>query len=169
MSSTIFNVPPPYSEPCSEYRPGSAERGKLEQALKDILSAAPHEVPCVVRSLRGSKRPLTVQINGKAVHTGNIGEQRMPSDHQRVLAKYHRADAELVQQAIDGALAAKEAWDAVPFGQKTAIWHRAAAMFSGSWRYKIMAATMLGQGKNAWQAEIDAGAEASTVPFTRQC
>jgi hypothetical protein len=56
-------------------------------------------------------------------------------------------------------MAGKAAWDAVPFVEKVAIWHRAAGLFSGAWRYKIMAATMLGQGKNAWQAEIDAGAE----------
>ena len=64
-----------------------------------------------------------------------------------------------MSQAIEKALLAKPAWEAMPFADKAAIFLKAAALISGKYRYKIMAATILGQGKNAWQAEIDAAAE----------
>jgi 1-pyrroline-5-carboxylate dehydrogenase len=64
-----------------------------------------------------------------------------------------------VASAIDGALSAKAEWEAMPWNDRAAIFLRAAELVSGKYRYKLVAATMLGQGKNAWQAEIDAAAE----------
>lgn len=83
----------------------------------------------------------------------------MPHDHAKNLSTYHAATPETVQQAIDGALAAKESWENLPWADKAAIFLKAADLIAGKYRFQIMAATMLGQGKNAWQAEIDAAAE----------
>ena len=83
----------------------------------------------------------------------------MPWDHANHLCTYHEADEATVAAAIDGALAAKADWESMPWSDRAAIFLKAADLVSGKYRYKILAATMLGQGKNAWQAEIDAAAE----------
>lgn len=90
----------------------------------------------------------------------------MPWNHANYLCTYHEADQATVASAIEGALAAKDAWESMPWGDRAAIFLKAAELVSGKYRYKLMAATMLGQGKNAWQAEIDAAAEvrASRLP-----
>ena len=93
------------------------------------------------------------------VKTGKLAKQLIPSDHLRHLCTYHEADEKTVAQAIDGALAAKPQWEAMPWGDRAAIFLKAADLVSKKYRYKLMAATILGQGKNAWQAEIDAAAE----------
>ena len=85
----------------------------------------------------------------------------IPSDHARHLCTYHEADEATVAKAIDGALAAKAAWEALPWGDRAAIFLKAADLITKKYRYKLLAATILGQGKNAWQAEIDAAAEVS--------
>ena len=72
---------------------------------------------------------------------------------------YHEADPATVAAAIDGALAAKAEWESMPWNDRAAIFLKAADLVSTKYRYVLMAATMLGQGKNAWQAEIDAAAE----------
>lgn len=74
---------------------------------------------------------------------------------------YHEADEATVARAIEGALAAKAVWEAMPWGDRAAIFLKAADLISKKYRYKLMAATILGQGKNVWQAEIDAAAEVS--------
>ena len=83
----------------------------------------------------------------------------MPSEHGSTFAQYADASETDVAQAIDAALNAKQAWQDMPFTDRAAIFLRAAELVSGKYRYELMAATMLGQGKNAWQAEIDAAAE----------
>lgn len=93
------------------------------------------------------------------VRTGKLAKQVIPLDHARHLCTYHEADETTVANAIDGALATKAEWEAMPWNDRAAIFLRAAELVSGKYRYKLMAATMLGQGKNAWQAEIDAAAE----------
>ena len=93
------------------------------------------------------------------IRTGKVAKQIVPSDHARHLCIYHEADEVTVASAIDGALAAKAEWESMPWNDRAAIFLRAAELVSGKYRYKLMAATMLGQGKNAWQAEIDAAAE----------
>lgn len=96
---------------------------------------------------------------GIQIKTGRLAKQVIPSDHARHLCTYHEADEATVANAINGALAAKAEWEALPWNDRAAIFLRAAELVSGKYRYKLMAATMLGQGKNAWQAEIDAAAE----------
>ena len=93
------------------------------------------------------------------VKKGQPATQIIPSDHAKVLCKYYEADPETVAAAINGALAAKADWESLPWEDRAAIFLKAADLVSGKYRYKLMAATMLGQGKNIWQAEIDAAAE----------
>lgn len=93
------------------------------------------------------------------MRSGKLARQPIPSDHARALCTYHEANEVVVSAAIEGALAAKDAWECMPWNDKAAIFLRAAELVSGKYRYKLLAATMLGQGKNAWQAEIDAAAE----------
>lgn len=142
-----FKVPTVENEPMRSYAPGSAERKALQAAIAQMESELPFEVPCI--------------INGQPVKTGDLAKQPIPSDHARHLCTYHRADAATVARAIDGALAAKAEWEALPWNDRAAIFLKAADLVSGKYRYKILAATILGQGKNAWQAEIDAAAELS--------
>ena len=85
--------------------------------------------------------------------------QPNPSAHQETVAKYTNASSADVSRAIESALAAKPAWESMTFADRAAIFLKAADLISGKYRYELMAATMLGQGKNAWQAEIDAAAE----------
>jgi hypothetical protein len=86
----------------------------------------------------------------------------MPHNHAKNLCTYHSATPETVQAAIDGALKAKPEWEDMPWADRAAIFLKAADLIAGKYRFEVMAATMLGQGKNAWQAEIDAAAEVST-------
>lgn len=127
------------------YEAGSKDRALLQQAVDEMLKSAPFEVPCVV--------------NGKHIKTGNVTKQVNPSNHAQALCNYHQADHDLIQEAIEGALKAKETWETMPWADRAAIFLRAADLIAHKYRYKIMAATMIGQGKNVWQAEIDAAAE----------
>ncbi|KIP06164.1 hypothetical protein PHLGIDRAFT_91221 [Phlebiopsis gigantea 11061_1 CR5-6] len=140
-----FKVPDIANEPMVTYAPGSPERKALVEAIREMEQQLPFEVPCVV--------------NGKPVKTGKLAKQPMPWDHANHLCTYHEADEATVAAAIDGALAAKADWETLPWSDRAAIFLKAADLVSGKYRYKILAATMLGQGKNAWQAEIDAAAE----------
>ena len=94
--------------------------------------------------------------------TGKLAKQPIPSSHADHLCVYHEADQATVAAAIDGALKAKAAWESMPWNDRAAIFLKAADLISGKYRYQLMAATILGQGKNVWQAEIDSAAEVST-------
>jgi 1-pyrroline-5-carboxylate dehydrogenase len=145
MLKGFFSVPQPQNEPVLNYAPNSAERAQLQQALRDA---------------RGKVLEIPMYIGDKLVHTGNKKlEIRPPHDHQHLLATFPEGDAATVNAAIDAALAAKAAWEAMPWEQRASIFLKAADLFSGPYRAKINAATMLGQGKNAYQAEIDAACE----------
>lgn len=93
------------------------------------------------------------------VRSSPLCHQHDPSDHSRKVASYHCATTSDVANAIDAALAAQPAWESLPFADRAAVFLKAADLISNKYRYEMMAATMLGQGKNAWQAEIDAAAE----------
>lgn len=103
--------------------------------------------------------PRTCLLTSPQIKTSSTGKQLNPSDHSEVVATYSKASPEDVKRAIDSALAAKTAWAALPFADRAAVFLKAAELISTKYRYEIMAATMLGQGKNAWQAEIDSAAE----------
>jgi 1-pyrroline-5-carboxylate dehydrogenase len=93
------------------------------------------------------------------VKTSPTQTQSNPASHATAVAKFHTAGAEDIKPAIDSALAAKKKWENLPFADRASVFLKAADLISGKYRYDLMAATMVGQGKNAWQAEIDAAAE----------
>lgn len=98
-------------------------------------------------------------IGGKEIKTSSTRTQINPADHKVAVATYSQAEPHHVRSAIDSALAAKAEWESLPFADRAAVFLKAADLVSNKYRYDIMAATILGQGKNAWQAEIDAAAE----------
>ncbi|KAK0564496.1 1-pyrroline-5-carboxylate dehydrogenase [Tilletia horrida] len=140
-----FKVPTTENEPMRSYEAKSADRAKLQAAVDEMIAQGPREIPCL--------------INGKRVTTGRIAAQLNPSNHAQQVCTYHEADPALVEQAIEGALEAKKTWENMPWSDRAAIFLKAADLVAHKYRYKLLAATMLGQGKNVWQAEIDAAAE----------
>ncbi|MDR3696406.1 L-glutamate gamma-semialdehyde dehydrogenase [Mucilaginibacter sp.] len=144
MLKGFFNVPAPQNEPVLNYGPRSAERAALKAALDEA---------------RAHQLDIPMYIGGKEVRTGKKLEIRPPHDHKHLLATFHEGDASHVKSAIDAALAAKADWENLPWEQRAAIFLKAAELLSGPYRAKVNAATMLGQSKNAYQAEIDAACE----------
>ncbi|MDB5061767.1 MAG: 1-pyrroline-5-carboxylate dehydrogenase [Mucilaginibacter sp.] len=144
MLKGFFNVPEPVNEPVLNYGPRSLERAALKAALQEG---------------RAQQIDIPMYIGGKEVRTGTLRELRPPHDHQHVLATYHWGNKTHVTAAINAALAAKADWENLPWEQRAAIFLKAAELLAGPYRAKINAATMLGQSKNAYQAEIDAACE----------
>ncbi|KAI1116806.1 delta-1-pyrroline-5-carboxylate dehydrogenase 1 [Nemania sp. NC0429] len=140
-----FKVPRVLNEPNHHYTKGSAQREGLQKTLDTLRKAPAVDVPLFV--------------GGKEVVTSQTATQKNPSDHASTIATYSLASPSDVNNAIEAALAAKPAWEALPFAERASIFLKAADLVSTKYRYDIMAATMLGQGKNAWQAEIDSAAE----------
>ena len=122
----------------------------------------PVEVPLAVGGeyVRLRRREMALHfIDNFQIKTSSILTQNNPSSHADVIAKYSNASPADVKKAIDAALAAKPTWESLPFAERASVFLKAADLISTKYRYDIMAATMVGQGKNAWQAEIDAAAE----------
>ncbi|KAH0595790.1 hypothetical protein MHUMG1_06338 [Metarhizium humberi] len=140
-----FKTPKVANEPNHHYAKGSAQRQGLTAAIESFQKKLPIEVPVVV--------------GGREVKTSAVSHQLNPSDHASKVASYHTATPADVNRAIEAALAAKPAWEALPFSDRAAVFLKAADLIANKYRYEIMASTVLGQGKNAWQAEIDAAAE----------
>ncbi|KAK0656512.1 Aldehyde/histidinol dehydrogenase [Cercophora newfieldiana] len=140
-----FKIPKVANEPNHHYAKGSAQREGLTAAVETLQKKGALKVPLV--------------IGGKEIWTSSTGTQFNPADHKTPVANYAQATPQDVRHAIEAALAAKADWESLPFADRAAIFLKAADLISGKYRYDIMAATMLGQGKNAWQAEIDAAAE----------
>lgn len=140
----FFKVPAAINEPVLGYAPGSKEKAELKKALAHA---------------RATQVDIPMYIGGKEVRSGNTKQLFPPHDTKHLLGVYHAGDKNHVQQAIDAALAAREAWVAMPWEQRAAIFLKAADLLAGPYRAKLNAATMLGQSKNAYQAEIDAACE----------
>jgi 1-pyrroline-5-carboxylate dehydrogenase len=104
-------------------------------------------------------------VNGEQVFTGDVVEQTMPSDHQHVVARFHRASPDTVKTAITACADARDAWSNMPFVDRAAIFRKAADLIATKYRAKLLADVMLGTGKNVWQGEIDAAVE--TIDFFR--
>ncbi|MEM9991251.1 MAG: L-glutamate gamma-semialdehyde dehydrogenase, partial [Bacteroidota bacterium] len=144
MANAFFKVPTAVNEPVLQYAPNAPERATLQAQLKAFKST-PTAVP--------------MYIGGKKVYTEEQVSIHPPHETKHTLGHYHKGNATHVQQAIDAALAAREAWANTPWEERAAIFLKAADLLSGPYRAKMNAATMLCQSKNAYQAEIDAAAE----------
>ncbi|HEX9382579.1 MAG TPA: L-glutamate gamma-semialdehyde dehydrogenase [Gemmatimonadaceae bacterium] len=137
-------VPPPVNEPIKSYAPRSPERA----ALKDRL-----------RSMSNERIDIPNIIGGKEVHTGELAESVMPHNHRHVLAQWHRASAASIDQAVAAAKEAARDWANWAWEDRAAVFLKAAELLATTWRQTLNAATMLGQSKTAFQAEIDAACE----------
>ncbi|KAK5116015.1 hypothetical protein LTR62_000471 [Meristemomyces frigidus] len=144
-SNAAFKIPTVTNEPMRPFEKGSADREKITTALKAFRTRMPLEVPIVVE--------------GKETKTSNVVAQPIPSNHKEHIAHWSSASAADIEKAIASALEAKSSWESTPFADRAAVFLKAADLIAGKYRYDILAATMLGQGKNIWQAEIDAAAE----------
>lgn len=150
MINAYFNVQTPQNEPVLSYAPDSPERALLEQELERQYNTK-IEIPLI--------------IGGKEVRTGKLGKSICPHRHNHVLAEYHQAGEKEVEMAIQAALKAKKEWESLPWYDRASIFMKAADLVSNKYRYILNAATMLNQGKNVYQAEIDATCE--TADFFR--
>lgn len=144
MDRGYFDYPQPANEPVLTYAPGTKERAVQKTALADLKSKQ-IEVPMV--------------IGGKEVKTGNLKDMRPPHEHAHLLGQYHQGDVQHVQQAVDAALKARQAWSSMNWESRAAIFLKAADLVAGKYRAYMNGTTMLGQSKNVFQAEIDAACE----------
>jgi len=148
LTISAFNghrrVPRPVNEPIRSYAPGSPERASLKVRLK---------------AMAADKIVMPLIIGGKEVKTGQCGQAVMPHDHRHVLGEYHKAAEQHVLMAVDAARAARQEWAGWSFDDRAAVILKAAELLTTSWRDTINAATMLGQSKTAFQAEIDSACE----------
>ena len=144
MHNAYFHFAEPKNEPVLNYAPGSPERKALQAAIKDLKSV---------------QRDIPMYINGKEVHSGEKIEIRPPHETAHLLGTFHKSDESHVKDAIKAALDARAAWAAMAWEHRAAIFLKAADLLAGKYRWKMNAATMLGQSKNAYQAEIDSACE----------
>ena len=144
MSLGYFNYPAPANEPVLGYGPGSKEKEALKKALKELKSTE-HDIP--------------MYIGGKEVRTGKKKALRPPHETAHLLGHFHEGGEEQAKQAIEAALAAKEAWAALSWENRAGIFLKAADLIATKYRPYMNGATMLGQSKNAYQAEIDSACE----------
>src|SRR5215471_8287842 len=144
MNTGIFNIPTPTNEPNLTYSPGTPERAALKTALKKYKT---------------EKADLPMFIGGKEIRTGEKAELRPPHEINHLLGHYHKGNAAHVKQAIAAAMRAKRNWENMSWESRAAIFLKTAELLAGPYRAKINAATMLGQSKNVFQAEIDSACE----------
>ena len=142
--SGVWNIPQPHNEPVLNYAPGSSERAALKSALNAVGSRVA-DIPAV--------------IGGREVRTGETHDVVSPHCHGRVLAKVHQADAANIDAAVKAATEAQRDWGHWRFEDRAAVFLRAAEMLATTHRQLLNAATMLGQSKTAYQAEIDSACE----------
>ena len=144
MPKGIYKVPVAANEPIKSYAAGSQERKELQAML---------------RELRSKKINIPMYIGDKEVESHVLVRLHPPHDHKHVLGHFHKSDKTHITQAIDAALAAKEKWANLSWEHRASIFLKAAELIAGPYRAKLNAATMLGQSKNAFQAEIDSACE----------
>ena len=144
MSTGFFNNPVPINEPIFSYAKGSAERNRLQETIAE---------------LRGQQIDISMRIGGKDVRGSRKTSMSCPHDHQHILGYYYEGGKKEVSAAIDAALNAQAAWSAMPWERRAAIFLKAAELSATKYRMQLNARTMLGQSKNAYQAEIDAACE----------
>ncbi len=150
MNNSVFNFPLPQNEPVLSYFSNSPERIALEKELEK-QSTQVIDIPLI--------------IGGKEVRTGNTDTVVMPHNHKHILATYHKAGPKEVQMAIEAAVEAQKKWSEMPWTSRSAVMLKIAELLATKYRSVINAATMLGQSKNIYQAEIDSACE--TIDFLR--
>lgn len=144
MSKGFFTVPVPANEPVYTYAVGTKERKLLKAAIDEA---------------RSKQIDIPMYIGGKEITTSKKVTIAPPHDHQHILGQYNQGDKSHVTDAINAALAAKKDWENLTWEDRAAIFLKAAELISGKYRYELNAATMLGQSKNPYQAEIDSACE----------
>jgi 1-pyrroline-5-carboxylate dehydrogenase len=142
--SGVRRVPAPVNEPVKSYAPGSPERTELKARLKQMADER-IEIPLI--------------IGGQETRTGELAQAVMPHDHKHVLADWHKARREDVLRAVEAARKAQVEWANWPWEDRAAVLLRAAELLATRWRATLNAATMLGQSKTVFQAEIDSACE----------
>ena len=136
----MSSVPLPVNDQNKTYLPHSPERAELKSRLAQMA---------------GERIDIPLVIGGREIRTGHTAQSVMPHNHRHVLGDWHAADATHVTQAIDAARAAAREWANWPLADRAAILLRAAELLTTTWRPTLNAATMLGQSKTVFQAEID--------------
>lgn len=144
MSLGYFSYPMPVNEPVLNYAPGSAEKKRLKEVLAE---------------LKGQEADIPMYIGGKEVRTGKKASIHPPHEIAHTLGYFHQGEEEHIKQAIDAALAAKDSWAAMSWENRANIFLKAADLIATKYRPYMNGTTMLGQSKNAYQAEIDAACE----------
>jgi 1-pyrroline-5-carboxylate dehydrogenase len=137
-------VPPPVNEPVQSYAPGSPEKVELKARLE---------------SMKNERVDIPIVIGGKEIRTGDLAQSVMPHNHRHVLADWHKATAAHVDEAIEASRKARQEWQNWAWEDRAAVFLKAAELLTTTWRATINAATMLGQSKTVFQAEIDAACE----------
>ena len=150
MRNAIVQFPLPANEPVKSYLKGSPERVALEAELERQYNTVV-EIPLI--------------IGGKEIYTGNVAEVVCPHEHGHVLARYHKAGEKEIRMAIDAAMEVHEQWANTDWTVRAAIVMKCAELLATKYRPIMNAATMLGQSKNIYQAEIDSACE--TIDFFR--
>lgn len=150
MNNAIYNFSYPANEPINEYKACSADRNALIEAIKHFKETV-YEIPII--------------INGKEIYSKDKGEVRIPHNHQHLLAKYSKAGEKDVTKAIESAKEAHKKWEKTSWVERVSITLKIAELISKKYRHLLNAATMLGQSKTAYQAEIDAVCE--TIDFIK--
>jgi 1-pyrroline-5-carboxylate dehydrogenase len=140
----VRRLPPPFNEPVRTYAPGNPERAALKERL---------------RAMANERVEIPLVIGGERVRSGETAHAVMPHRHSHVLGDWHRARPKDVERAIAASREAARDWAAWPWEDRAAVFLKAAELLSTSWRATLNAATMLGQSKTAYQAEIDAACE----------
>lgn len=150
MNNALFVFDYPKNETVNSYSPGSKEKKDLQVEL-DHLASTQMDIPLI--------------IGGKEIRTGNTEPVVMPHDHGHVLGHFHKASEKEVNMAIQAAIAAHKQWESVSWVERLSVLLKIAELISTKYRSRLNAATMLGQSKNAYQAEIDSACE--TIDFLR--
>ena len=144
MNNAYFDFAEPKNEPVLNYGPGSHERKELQKAVAE---------------LKAQVRDIPMYIDGEEIRNGEKKDIHPPHEKAHLLGHYYQSNEEHVHQAIDSALAARESWASTSWEHRANIFLKAADLLATKYRYRMNAATMLGQSKNAYQAEIDSACE----------
>ncbi|HOI41908.1 MAG TPA: L-glutamate gamma-semialdehyde dehydrogenase [Elusimicrobiales bacterium] len=142
--NALLKVPAPVNEPILDYAPGTPERKELKAKIAE---------------LRGQVIDIPLIIGGKEIRTGRTVDITIPHENKKVIGRFHKAGPREVQLAVRAAAQARRTWAKMPWHARAAIFLKAAELLAGPWRQTLNAATMLGQSKNPFQAEIDSACE----------